>query len=221
MFTMVFCKILGTPLTALNIVAFPSTRLPLSSLTQILKGAKHIADLASISIVGGHSIDDNELKFGMSVTGEVDPDRMWLNSMGAPGDILLLTKPIGVGIVCTAMKRNLVAQDSELARTAISSMMELNRIPVDIVRNAEKEEETKRNISNFRIVHAATDITVRSLRIHDDLNIGELCCACLSFCFGLFYFRVINLFNMVLQLATGIRSFWSSVGDVSRCTPLL
>jgi len=113
------------PLFGLNIVGFPSRRLPLSVLHDILQGALDKAAEAGISIVGGHTVDDSEPKFGMAITGLVHPDRILRNSTAQPGDLLVLTKPLGVGIIATALKRGLA--DAETAQTAIASMAGLNR----------------------------------------------------------------------------------------------
>jgi cysteine desulfurase len=96
------------PLFALNIVAFPSNRLPLEVLEQILKGASDKAAEAGIFVIGGHTIEDPEPKFGMAVTGIVHPDKILRNKGAKPGDVLILTKPIGTGILATAMKRGLM-----------------------------------------------------------------------------------------------------------------
>ncbi|MEE4176153.1 MAG: selenide, water dikinase SelD, partial [Bacteroides sp.] len=93
------------PLFALNIVGFPSNRLPMQVLKDILKGASDKATEAGIPILGGHTVEDNEPKFGMVVTGQVHPKRILTNSGAKPGDVLILTKPIGTGIISTAVKR--------------------------------------------------------------------------------------------------------------------
>ncbi len=115
----------GKPLFALNIVAFPSNRLPMNVLHEILKGAQYIADKAGISIIGGHTIEDSEPKFGWSVTGTINPNNVVTNSNCKVGDYLILTKPIGTGILSTALKQNLLNNESiiELKET----MMELNK----------------------------------------------------------------------------------------------
>ncbi len=114
----------GVPLFALNIVAFPVGGLPLSVLEEILRGASDKATEAGVSVIGGHSIDDTEPKFGMSVTGRVDPRRLWKNSGARAGDVLVLTKPIGTGVITTAMKRGAAAADT--AARAIEVMTMLN-----------------------------------------------------------------------------------------------
>ena len=98
----------GEPLTALSIVGFPSGKLPLSVLTEILRGGQDKVHEAGATIIGGHSIIDDELKYGLSVTGSVHPDRILANNGAIPGDVLVLTKALGTGFVTTALKRGVI-----------------------------------------------------------------------------------------------------------------
>src|SRR5687767_5892035 len=98
----------GQPLTALNIVAFPTADLPLDVLTRILAGGQEKVHEAGALIVGGHTVVDTELKYGLAVTGRAHPDFLLTNSGAKPGDRLILTKPIGSGILATALKRGIV-----------------------------------------------------------------------------------------------------------------
>ncbi|MBK8598133.1 MAG: selenide, water dikinase SelD [Holophagales bacterium] len=113
------------PLFALSVVAFPSRRLALSVLERILAGAAEVAREAGIFIVGGHTVDDTEPKFGLAVTGVVHPDRIVTNASAREGDVLVLTKPIGIGILATAVKRGLAGED--VARRLVAVMRTLNR----------------------------------------------------------------------------------------------
>ena len=113
------------PLFALNIVGFPDKRLPLSVLKEILRGALEKAGEAGISIIGGHTVEDTEPKFGLAVTGIVHPDHVISNSGALPGDALVLTKPLGVGIISTAVKSGLA--DEIIAQEASELMATLNR----------------------------------------------------------------------------------------------
>jgi selenide,water dikinase len=97
----------GQPLFAMNIVGFPKDRLPMDVLTRILSGGCDKTAEAGICIIGGHSIDDPELKYGLSVIGTVHPDRVVRNVGARPGDRLFLTKPLGSGVITTAIKRGL------------------------------------------------------------------------------------------------------------------
>ena len=115
----------GEPLTALSIVGFPTGKLPLEVLTEILRGGQDKVHEAGAFIVGGHSIIDEELKYGLSVTGRVHPDRMLTNTGAREGDVLVLTKPLGTGFVTTALKRGSIS--AEVAKPAVESMRALNR----------------------------------------------------------------------------------------------
>ncbi len=119
------------PLFALNIVGFPSSRLPMEVLKQILHGATDKAAEAGIEIIGGHTIDDPEPKFGMAVTGIIHPDKILRNSGAKPGDVLILTKPIGTGILATAMKRGITGQ--QFNNLAIYHMLSLNKAAAEVM----------------------------------------------------------------------------------------
>ena len=133
----------GKPLFALNVVGFPSNRLPLSVLEEILRGASDKAAEAGISIIGGHTVDDTEPKFGLAVTGVVDPAKLRKNVGAQPGDVIVLTKPIGVGILATAGKRGLA--EPATVRRMVQVMATLNRQAADVAGNFD--------------VHACTDVT--------------------------------------------------------------
>jgi cysteine desulfurase NifS/selenium donor protein len=115
----------GTPLFALSIVAFPDARLPLDVLHQILKGAGDKVAEAGIQIIGGHSVEDTEPKFGLVVTGIIEPGKILKNSGANPGDALVLTKPLGTGIITTAIKRGLA--DAPAIGLVTREMSRLNR----------------------------------------------------------------------------------------------
>ena len=113
------------PLFALNLVAFPRAQLGTGVLEEIVRGGGEIAREAGIAIVGGHSIDDAEPKFGLCVIGEVAPDRIVRNSTARAGDVLVLTKPIGTGAISTALKRGVA--EPHAVQAAVKSMTTLNR----------------------------------------------------------------------------------------------
>jgi selenide,water dikinase len=114
----------GRPVTALNLVAWPVQELSLDLLARVLEGGATVAREAGVTVVGGHSIHDPEPKYGMAVTGFADPDRIVRNSTMSVGDRLLLTKPLGIGIITTAVKRG-VATETQL-REAVETMTTLN-----------------------------------------------------------------------------------------------
>jgi selenide,water dikinase len=124
----------GEPFMALNLVGFPVGTLPLTVLERILEGGAAVCREAGVVVAGGHSIDDPEPKFGLAVTGRVDPDRMILNRAGRSGDVLVLTKPLGVGILTTAIKRALLSEE-EVSRT-VDLMTVLNRGASEAAREA-------------------------------------------------------------------------------------
>lgn len=133
----------GEPKTVLNIVGFPVKKLGADMLAEILKGAADKVKEAGAIIVGGHSIDDQEPKFGMAVTGYVHPEKFFRNVGAKPGDALVLTKPIGVGILTTGIKRGVVTSEQE--EKVIETMAMLNK----------KAAEA---LEGFQI-HAVTDVT--------------------------------------------------------------
>ena len=140
----------GTPLTALNIVAFPSTTMPPYILSQILQGGSDKIREAGAVVVGGHSIKDKELKYGIAATGIIDPDKIIRNVGAQVGDHLYLTKPLGTGIITTAIKHNAATPDDVLTVTAM--MTQLNKVASELM--------VKHG------AHAATDITGYGLLGH-------------------------------------------------------
>jgi len=113
----------GEPKTVLNIVGYPIKKLGADILSRILLGAADKVKEAGALTVGGHSIDDQEPKFGLSVTGIVHPEKVWRNVGAKPGDVLVLTKPIGVGILTTGIKRNAVTLEQEQIVTETMAML--------------------------------------------------------------------------------------------------
>jgi len=113
------------PLFALSVVGFPSNRLPITVLEEILDGARLKAEEAGIAIIGGHTVDDPEPKFGLAVSGIVDPAKIVTNRNARPGDVLILTKPLGTGILSTALKQGLLEPDA--ADLLMDTMAALNR----------------------------------------------------------------------------------------------
>lgn len=133
----------GKPITAMNIVCFPAESLDISVLKDILRGGIDKMREAGVILVGGHSVDDAELKYGLSVTGTVHPKRMVTNSGVKKGDKLILTKPLGTGIISTALKAGVV--DEKTVARLTKCMATLNN----------KASELMQEVG----VHACTDIT--------------------------------------------------------------
>jgi selenide,water dikinase len=140
----------GIPKTALNLVCWPQTGLPAEMLAEILRGGSEKAAQAGVVIVGGHSVADEEVKYGMAVTGIIDPRRIIRNVGARPGDALLLSKPLGTGILMTAFKRDQLPIDQYDA--AIRIMAELNAVTSSAMLQYE--------------VHSATDVTGFGLAGH-------------------------------------------------------
>jgi selenide,water dikinase len=133
----------GRPLTALNIVCYPSKTVPKEALRAILAGGLDKIHEAGALLVGGHSVDDTELKYGLAVTGLVHPQGVLTNSGAKMGDRLILTKPLGTGIIATALKGKVASPEAEAQAVAV--MTGLNRLAAEC-------------LSGFA-VHAVTDIT--------------------------------------------------------------
>ncbi len=140
----------GTPLAGLNLVSFPLSRHDRSTLKEILRGGLSALEEAGAVLAGGHTVEGQELLYGMAVTGTVHPDRVWRNGGAQPGDLLVLTKPLGTGVLTTAAKADLV----EPARLtgAIRWMATLNRQAAEAAREADP--------------HAVTDVTGFGLAGH-------------------------------------------------------
>ena len=117
----------GKPLFGLNLVGWNTDELPSSMLSEVLAGGLEIAEQAGMAIIGGHTISDPEPKYGIAVTGEVDPDKMLTNAGLKPDQDLILTKPLGVGVITTAIKAGIAGK--EIITAAFESMIQLNDIP--------------------------------------------------------------------------------------------
>jgi len=133
----------GVPKTAMNIVAFPIKQMDIGILRQILQGGIDKLKEAAVALIGGHSVEDPELKYGLSVTGFIHPRKVLIKSRLIPGDHLVLTKPLGTGIINTAVKGGLASPETVEKATLL--MASLNRKAAEIMRRYS--------------VHACTDIT--------------------------------------------------------------
>ena len=159
----------GRPLTAMNVVGFPRKSLDLSVLTEILRGGLAKVHEAGAVLLGGHTVDDAELKYGLSVTGIVHPQRVITNRGAREGDLLILTKPLGTGIIATAHKAEMA--DAQVFQGAVDSMVQLNHKAAEAMAEFD--------------IHACTDITGFGLLGHA----SEMAKGCgLSFRF--FYSRI-------------------------------
>ena len=142
----------GRPLCAMNIVTFPAGKMDIGILREVLRGGLDKLREAGVALVGGHSVTDPELKYGLSVTGVVHPDRIWTNEGARPGDRLVLTKPLGTGIVNTAIKAG--EASAAAIDEVVASMVRLNRDAASVA-------------ARFG-VRACTDVTGFGLVGHSD-----------------------------------------------------
>ena len=142
------------PIFALNIVGFPINDLPKKMLTTILQGGADKAKEAGIPTVGGHSVDDKEPKYGLVVTGEVEEKNIVTNKSATPGDVLVLTKPLGTGIIATAIKKGVVKND--VIRAAVESMSALNELASKIM--VELGVKTATDVSGFGLLGHLNEI---------------------------------------------------------------
>lgn len=134
----------GRPVTAMNIICFPPKKLPMEVLNRILQGGLDKIHEADVTLVGGHSVEDDEPKYGLSVTGVIHPDRVLRNRGGRAGDRLVLTKALGTGIVSTALKGE--EADPTLVERAVRAMTTLNRGAAELM-------------TQMPEIHACTDVT--------------------------------------------------------------
>lgn len=153
----------GEPLTALNIVAFPTAKLPLEVLTDVLRGGQDAVHSAGAVVVGGHTVEDEELKYGLAVTGRADPRRLLTNAAAAAGDMLVLTKPIGTGVLATALKRGSISPQSYDAMVTAMTTLNANASRVALALGA----RCATDVTGFGLLgHAshiarASDVTLR------------------------------------------------------------
>ena len=159
----------GKPLTAMNVIGFPRLTLDISILTEILRGGLEKIHEAGAVLMGGHTVEDAELKYGLSVTGTVHPEKILTNKGARAGDVLVLTKPVGTGIISTAHKAEMA--EPEILQKAIDSMAQLNRKAAEAMASCR--------------VHACTDITGFGLIGHA----GEMARGA-GLSFRLFYSRI-------------------------------
>jgi selenide,water dikinase len=151
------------PLTAINLLAFPSTKLPAKEMHRIVAGGLSTITAAGAVLAGGHTIEDDEPKYGLAVTGIVHPDRIWRNAGARPGDVLVLTKPVGSGVLFNANIKGWVSPSALEACLEIIST--LNRTAAEV-------------LAGFA-VHAATDVTGFGLAGHG-LEMAEASGVCMA-----------------------------------------
>ena len=140
----------GTPITVMNIVCFPSCDLPEEILARTLKGGQDKINESGAVLVGGHSVEDDEFKYGLSVTGVAHPDSVLTNAGLKTGDVIMLTKPVGTGVMSTAIKARLASEEN--IKQSVSAMSRLNKMAAEAMAGFD--------------VHACTDVTGFGLAGH-------------------------------------------------------
>jgi len=158
------------PISALGIVGFPTGSLPLDVLVRILEGAAERAKAAGAVIIGGHSLVDSELKYGLAVTGTVHPDRIVRNGGARVGDLLVLTKSLGTGIVCTAIKKRVAKPEEEAF--AIASMTSLNDIAGGLLTRFEAHACT--DVTGFALAGHAAEMAEASGSVRIEIDSAQL-----------------------------------------------
>ncbi len=148
----------GRPITAMNVVCFPVKSMDKAILKEVLRGGLEKIHEAGAALVGGHSVEDQEIKYGLSVTGVVHPDRVLTNAGVKPGDALILTKPIGTGVLATAVKAGLVSREAQ--RRAIETMAALNRKAAEIM--AEYPVNGCTDVTGFGLLGHALEMATAS-----------------------------------------------------------
>jgi len=157
----------GIPKTALNLVAFPSGQMDISILNAVLGGGLEIMKQAGVALIGGHSVQDKEMKYGLSVTGFVHPDHIIQNTGLRPGDLLILTKPIGTGIINTAIKGGIAAET--VIESVTHLMATLNRDAAEVMMKYRVSACT--DITGFGLLgHLAEMMAASSIGIRLDLQ---------------------------------------------------
>jgi len=149
----------GRPISALAILGFPEKGDP-ALMEEIIRGGLSKMVEAGCSVIGGHSIRDDDLKFGYAVTGVINPQRVWRNVGAQPGDVLLLTKPIGTGVIATALKKNRASEESLAA--AATSMTRLNRDAAEALQEAAGAIHAVTDITGFGLLGHAREMAVGS-----------------------------------------------------------
>jgi len=150
----------GKPLLALNLICFPQKGIPKKILEEILKGGLSKIKEAEALLVGGHSIDDPEPKYGLAVVGIVNPEKIISNKYAKEGDLLYLSKPIGLGILITAYKGKLLSENSEIYGKIIQTMTELNNKIAEVL--SELDIKAATDITGFGLLGHALEMAVAS-----------------------------------------------------------
>jgi selenide, water dikinase len=150
----------GKPLTALAIAGFPQSTLDLDTIRAIFRGGFDKLREAGVALLGGHTVQDQEIKFGYAITGAIDPGRVLSNAGAKPGDVLFLTKSIGTGVVGTAIKFDRI--DASVADEAVHSMRTLNRAAAEVLRTLPDAAHACTDVTGFGLIGHSTEMATAS-----------------------------------------------------------
>jgi selenide,water dikinase len=159
----------GRPVTAMNLVFFPACSLPGEILRQVLAGGLSVLKEAGVCLVGGHTVEDDQLKYGLAVTGLINPDRIIRNSTARAGDLLILTKPLGTGIVSTAIKGEM--SPAVTTAEAVQWMTTLNRTAAELMLECNASAAT--DVTGFGLIGHASEMA-RGARLTVRLNFSAI-----------------------------------------------
>lgn len=157
------------PVTAMNLVFFPACSLPGDVLGEILAGGQSVLSEAGVCLVGGHTVEDDELKYGLAVTGLVAPEEVIRNSSACPGDVLILTKPLGTGIISTAIKGEVALP--AMVEKAVGWMTTLNRAAAELMKECRATAAT--DVTGFGLIGHACEMA-RGAGVTINLNIDAI-----------------------------------------------
>ena len=161
----------GIPTLALNIVGFPNCLSP-DILKEIMRGGADKVKEAGALLVGGHSIEDDEPKYGLSVMGLIHPDKIWRNIGAREGDVLILTKPIGTGILTTALKAEMLSES--VVKEVTHIMSTLNKVPAEILKKEAVEIHACTDVTGFGLVGHALEMAEGS-NVSIELDYSKIC----------------------------------------------
>jgi selenide,water dikinase len=157
----------GTPITALAITCFPKKGLDFAILTEIMRGGLSVLTENKVALIGGHSVDNEQIMFGYSVTGVIDPNKVATNAAAKPGDVLILTKPIGTGVISTGIK--LASVSAEVVEESIATMLTPGKYAAEAIARFEVKAAT--DVTGFALLgHAWEMASASNVTIELDSN---------------------------------------------------
>lgn len=161
----------ATPITALAIAAFPARDFPADVVKAIFAGGLSVLRECGVALLGGHTVQDTEVKFGYAVTGVVSPREVWTNAGARAGDVLLLTKPLGTGIIATAAKFDRC--DADVLAAAVASMQSTNRAAASVLRSHGADVHGCTDVTGFGLLGHASELAAAS-RVHLEFDAAAL-----------------------------------------------